>query len=110
MATDKTFIEFIFDQLNDSDNISYKKMFGEYGIYYKGKIVALACDNQLFIKPTEKGKNYIGNPEESPPYPGAKPCFLITDKIEEPEWLYELILITYKELPEPVKKKKKVKS
>jgi hypothetical protein len=44
---------------------------------------------------------------EAPPYPGAKPSFLIEDKLEDKEWLSELIRITLRELPEPKRRKKK---
>ncbi len=39
----------------------------------------------------------------------AKPSFLIEDKVEDREWLSELIRITVRELPEPKPKKQKVK-
>ena len=51
MASDKSFVEFIIDQIENVGTITYKKMFGEYGIYSNGKIFALICDNKLFIKP-----------------------------------------------------------
>ena len=82
-------------------------MFGEYGIFADGKIFGLICDNKLFVKPTQAGRDYIGNVTEAPPYKGAKNSFLIEDKLEDSDWLSELIRITLKELPEPKKKKKK---
>ena len=82
-------------------------MFGEYTIYSDSKVVALVCDNQLFIKPTEGGGSFIGNAVNAPPYPGAKLYFLIEDKIEDREWISNLIRITVRELPEPKKKKSK---
>lgn len=85
--------------------ISYRKMFGEYALYCNNKVVALVCDNQLFVKPTRAGNDYIGNPVEAPPYPGAKPYFLIEEKSEDPDWLGELIRITERELPVPKPKK-----
>ncbi|MBN2363846.1 TfoX/Sxy family protein [candidate division WOR-3 bacterium] len=107
MATDKDFIEFIADQMADTGKIAYRKMFGEYVVYCDGKVVALVCDNKLFVKPTEGGKRFIGDVVEAPPYPGAKMSFLIEDKFEDSEWLSELISITKNELPEPKPKKKK---
>ena len=65
------------------------------------------CDDKLFIKPTETGRAFIGNVVEAPPYPGAKPSLLIDDKLEDHEWLSELVRITLKELPPPKPKKKK---
>ena len=107
MATDKAFVDFVLDQIENAGEITAKKMFGEYGIFSNGKIFALVCDNKLFIKPTESGRAFIQNVVEAPPYKGAKPSFLIEDKIEDREWLSELIRISLKELPEPKPKKKK---
>ena len=110
MATDKNFIEFIVDQIENAGQITCRKMFGEYALYCEGKVVALVSDNQLFIKPTEAGKAFIGNVTEAPAYPGAKPSFLIDDRIEDREWISQLIRITYDELPEQKIKKKKKKN
>jgi len=107
MATNKNFIGFITDQLESAGQITSKMMFGEYGVYLDGKIVALVCDNKLFVKPTEAGRSFIGKPVEAPAYTGAKMSFLIGDKIEDREWLCELIRITARELPEAKPKKKK---
>jgi TfoX/Sxy family transcriptional regulator of competence genes len=105
MATDQGFIEFLVDQMNDAGGITFRKMFGEYAVYCDGKVVALVCDNQLFVKPTEGGKAYIKDSGpglvEAPPYPGAKLYFLIEDRFEDREWISEIIRITAKELPDP---------
>ncbi len=106
MASDLIFVEFIIDQIDSTESITFKKMFGEYAIYCGNKIVALVCDNQLFVKPTEKGRAFIGDVVEAPSYPGAKPSFLIEAKFENREWLSRLIQVTAKELPEPKPKKK----
>jgi len=107
MASDKEFVDFVLDQIENAGEITAKKMFGEYGVFSNGKIFALICDNKLFIKPTESGRAFIQNVVEAPPYEGAKPSFLIEDKIEDRDWLSELIRISLKELPEPKPKKKK---
>ncbi len=107
MASDKDFVEFIADQIRNVGEISYKKMFGEYAIYCDGKVVALICDNQLFIKPTEGGRALIGNVIEAAPYPGAKLNFLIEDQFEDSEWLSNLIKATAEELPAPKPRKSK---
>ena len=110
MASDKAFMDFVLEQIENAGLITYKKMFGEYGVYSNGKIFALVCDNQLFIKPTAAGRDFIGEVVEAPPYPGAKLYFLIEDQIENREWLNELIRVTVAELPEPKPKKKKTKN
>jgi TfoX/Sxy family transcriptional regulator of competence genes len=85
--------------------VTAKKMFGEYGIYCDSKVVALVCDDKLFVKPTAAGKAFAGKPKEAAAYPGAKPSLLVAaDKWDDPEWLSELIRITTAELPVPKKK------
>ena len=107
MASNQQFVDFIIEQIDLPEQIAYKKMFGEYGLYCGDKIFALICDNKLFIKPTLTGRAYIKDVVEAPPYPGAKPSFLIEDKLEDRKWLKELVIITVQELPEPKPKKKK---
>ncbi len=107
MASNKKFVDFVTDQIKRAGEITVKPMFGEYGIYSDGKMFGLICDNKLFIKSTKSGREFIGKVVESPPYPGAKPSFLIGDKIEDSEWLSKLIKISVKELPEPKPKSKK---
>ena len=110
MPTDQDFADFVIEQIEDAGEIIAKKMFGEYGIYADGKLFGLICDNKLFIKPTQSGRSFIGEDlVEAPPYQGAKNSFLIEDKIEDKEWLSELVRISLKELPmsKPKKKKKK---
>ena len=96
--------------MSGAGDVSFKKMFGEYGIYCGGKMVAAVCDDKLFVKPSIRGRAYIGNVVEASPYPSAKPSFLISvEKLEDHKWLSELIKITAEELPIPVKKKKPIR-
>jgi TfoX/Sxy family transcriptional regulator of competence genes len=105
MASKQSTIDFILEQIANAGAVSAKKMFGEYGVYCDEKIVALVCDDQLFVKPTSAGKAFVGEFEEGSPYPGAKPYLLISgDKWEESEWLTHLIKISAAELPLPKKK------
>ncbi len=106
MSSDQKFVDFIVDQIENAGKISFRKMFGEYALYCNGKVIALICDNRLFMKVTEGGRAFIGEPVLAPAYQGAKPSFLIEDKIEDRAWLSNLIRITYKELPEPKPRKK----
>ncbi len=81
-------------------------MFGEYALYCNDRVVALVCDNQLYVKPTTAGAAFLDTPEEAPPYPGAKNYYLISgEHWDDSDWLSELIRITAAELPLPKKKK-----
>ncbi len=111
MATKQSTIDYLLDQLSGAPNISARKMFGEYALYSGGKVVALVCDDELFVKITEGGKKFVGkNYEEGFAYPGAKASMHITaDLLEDRGFISELIEITAKELPVPKPKKKKIK-
>ncbi|HBA84436.1 MAG TPA: competence protein TfoX [Verrucomicrobia bacterium] len=107
MASDQDFMDFLLDQMSEAGLVACRKMFGEYAVYCDSKVVALVCDNRLFVKPTEAGRKYIGEVVEAPPYPGAKLYFLIEDAFEDREWITGLIKLTAQELPMPKKKTKK---
>ncbi len=107
MASQQRTVDFIVEQIAKAGKVSARKMFGEYGIYCDGKMVALVCDDQLFLKPTTGGRAYIGNVSEAPPYKGAKPCFLVPgDQWDDADWLTKLIAISAAELPTPIKKRR----
>jgi len=110
MASKQGTVDYIVDQIGAAGVVSSRKMFGEYGIYCDGKMVALVCDNQLYVKPTAAGQAYLKKVVQAPPYPGAKPYFLIAgEHWDDGDWLSELVRITSAALPLP-KKNKKVKA
>jgi len=106
MAVDLEFVNFVVDQIDDACEVTHRMMFGGCTLYSKGKVVGLICDNQLFIKPTESGRAFIGDVVEAPAYEGAKMSFLIEGGVEDRQWLTELITLTEEALPAPKKKKK----
>jgi len=110
MSSRNEFAEFVVGQMEQAGAIRARKMFGEFGVYCDDKFVALICDDALYVKPTEGGLAFIKEPTYAPPYTGAKEHFLIQDELENPEWLGELIRITYEQLPVPKPKKPRKKA
>ncbi len=107
MATAQSTADFLVDQMSAAGDIRSRKMFGEYAIYCNDTVVALVCDDRLFVKPTEAGRAFIGDVTEGAPYPGAKLHFQIDEeKWEDAEWMATLIEKTAAEVPH-VKKRKK---
>ena len=101
MASSSDTVQYIVDQVGLGRRLSSKKMFGEFALYLDEKIVALVCDDQLFLKPTDQAKVFLGRVKLAPPYPGAKDYFLLADELDDPDRLKEAVLITAKALPEP---------
>ena len=103
MASSKSYLEFILDQLSSLDGISYKAMMGEYIIYYRGKIVGGIYDDRFLVKPTESAKQLMPYASYEIPYEGAKKMLLVDD-VDNREFLNQLLNAMVTELPEPRKK------
>jgi len=85
--------------------ITFRAMFGEYALYCGGKVVALVCDDRVFLKPTAAAQTLVGAVEQAPPYPGAKPHWVIDALLDDAETLAQLIHTTADALPMPKPKK-----
>ena len=103
MASSLEYVEYIIDQLNEA-NITYKKMFGEYGIYYNGKYIAAVCDDKFLVKNTKAGRELMPECKTEVPYEGGKPMIYI-ENLRDKELLKQLMLVTWAELPTQKKKK-----
>lgn len=106
MASSLEFTRYVAEQLSGAGEITWKKMFGEYGLYCDGKLFANVSDDQLFIKITEAGRSLFPGLREAPPYPGAKEYFLI-ENVDDRDFLTALTLITCQALPEAKKNRRK---
>lgn len=104
MPSTQEFVDYVSGQFHESLGVTHRKMFGEYGVFCDGKMFGLVCDDRFFVKPTDGGRAFIGAVVEAPPYPGARPCFLIEERLDDGQWLTELARITVRELPVPKRK------
>jgi DNA transformation protein len=79
MATQKETVEFILSKLRDAKRFSARAMFGEYALYADGEVVALVCDDRLYVKILPASSELENQCEKGEPYPGAKPHYLIDE-------------------------------
>ncbi|UCC26336.1 MAG: TfoX/Sxy family protein [Gemmatimonadales bacterium] len=107
MASTQEFVDYVVGQFEEDCGVTSRKMFGEYGLFSDGKMFGMICDDRLFVKPTEGGRAFAGEVAHAPPYPGAKPIFLIEDRLEDGAWLSKLARITVMELPLPKRKRRR---
>jgi TfoX/Sxy family transcriptional regulator of competence genes len=106
MASDQKTVDFITEQMAAAGNIRSRKMFGEYAVYCDEKVIALVCDNKLFLKVTEPGREIVKAQTFGPAYPGAKDSFIISeDDWDDNGYLAQLARTTADALPLPKKKK-----
>ena len=54
-------------------------MFGEYALYAEGEVVALICDDRLYVKILPASRELEAQCEQGPPFPGAKPYYLVDE-------------------------------
>jgi TfoX/Sxy family transcriptional regulator of competence genes len=104
MATRADTIAHLLDVLG-SLPLSARKMFGEYALYLDGKVVALVCDDQLYLKPTPAAVASLPGCPTAPPYPGAKPYLLVTDALDDPDRVGLALKAIAADLPTPKPKK-----
>jgi TfoX/Sxy family transcriptional regulator of competence genes len=88
--------------------LSARKMFGEYALYLDGKVVALVCDDQLFLKPTPGATAALPDCPQGHPYPGAKPHLLVTHTLDDPKPVIAALKAIVADLPTPKPKKPKI--
>lgn len=105
MATDRDFIDYVMEQAGLGSRLTSKKMFGEYALYLDGKVVAFACDNSLFIKPSAAAAARAPDLPQRPPYPGAKDYPVADELLDDPDALQCLLTetATLMSAPKPAK-------
>ena len=105
MASSKAYLEFVLEQLSDTDGITYRSMMGEFIIYCRGKVIGGIYDDRLLVKSAEAAKRLMPDAIYEIPYEGGNKMLLVED-IDNKEFLKEMIEAIADELPEPKKKKR----
>ena len=94
MASSKDYLEYVLDLLREVNNITYKKMMGEYMLYKEDILFGGVYDNRFLIKKTKSLKN--SGLKEQIPYPSAKSMLLIDS--EDPDEIKRLVLLAINDL------------
>ena len=104
MATSKDYIEFVLEQVRNFGDVSFRKMFGEYMVYFSSKPILLICDNTVFIKILPEISKAMENAERGFSYDGAKEHYILD--IENRELLEKIIPVLIEITPLPKRKRK----
>lgn len=95
MASKMEYLDFVLEQLDLLDNITYRSMMGEFLLYYHQVLIGGIYDDRLLIKIFKENKKY--EMKETIPYSGAKPMYLASE-IDDKELLKNVVLDTYNNL------------
>ena len=79
MSTRKDTVALILQKLGSSDHYSARPMFGEYALYAADKVVALICDDRLYVKIVPASNELEEACERGEPYSRAKPHYIIDE-------------------------------
>ena len=104
MASTKTYLQLVLEQLDALSEISWRPMMGEFILYYRGKVAGGIYDNRLLVKAVPAAVASLGNPTYALPYEGAREMLLV-EELENREWLCGLFRAMEPQLPAPKKKK-----
>lgn len=105
MATSKDYIEFVCEQLEGVEGVTYKKMFGEYMVYVNAKPLLLVCDNTVMVKKLPEVAPLLHDAPEGIPYEGAKPHYVLD--VENRALMRDVIAVLEPVTPLPKKRTKK---
>lgn len=100
MASTLEYVEYVAGQLSGAGNVTYKKLFGEYGLWRNGKFFGTVEKNQFYIKITAGGHEMLPDAEPVAPH-GGTPGMYLVEELEDREFLTRLVILTCIELPEP---------
>ena len=109
MATDRDFLDYIPEQAGLGERLEFRRLFGEYGAYLDCTVIAFACDNSLFIKPTPATADVTAALPGRPPYPGAKDYPVADELLDDGDALRRLLERTAAALAAAPKKPRKKK-
>ena len=79
MASGKEFLEYVLEQLSETDGIRWRPMMGEYLLYCQGKLIGGIYDDRLLVKPTPSAKALLPEAPLALPYDGAKEMLLVEE-------------------------------
>ena len=107
MASSLRYVEFVMEQMSGAGTITYRRMFGEYGLYCDGKYFGVVCGDRALVKITPAGEALFPDCPRDIPYEGGGEMFL--PDVEDREKLAELVRATCTALPAKKPRKKPAK-
>ncbi|MBP5420499.1 MAG: TfoX/Sxy family protein [Bacteroidales bacterium] len=78
-------------------DITYRKMMGEYILYYRGVVIGGVYDDRFLIKPLKSALMLLPDAEMDIPYEGAKKMLRVDD-ISDRKLLASVVNAIYDEL------------
>ena len=98
MATGKSYLEYIRDQLSDVPEVRFRPMMGEYLLSVSGTLIGGLYDDRLLLKPAETVLALLPDAPREKPYEGGRDMLLVEDTDDRE--LLAAVLLAAAEAPE----------
>ncbi len=109
MATREDTMLFIRGQLHNlGDDITIRKMMGEYVLHYRGRVLGFICNDVLLLEDGPTISRLLPQAEHTPLFPGSKDFIIFPDPGNS-HMLSEVVKAIYEDLPLPKPRKSKAK-
>ena len=92
MASSLEYVQHVAAQLSGAGAISYKKLFGEYGLWCGGTFFGTVENNQFYIKVTEAGHKHLPEAEPVAPH-GGRPGMYLVEELDDRRTLVKKVEI-----------------
>lgn len=107
MASSQEYVEYVCNQILDTGNVRFRKMFGEYMVYVNNKPLLLVCDDTVYIKQLDCVELLLKDAEKGHPYSGAKEHYILD--IDDSDLCYQVVTALEEVIKVPKKRVKKSK-
>ena len=104
MSSTKVYLDFILEQLSETEGVTCRAMMGEYILYCQGRVLGGVYDDRFLVKPTKSALAMLPDAPRELPYAGAKEMLLV-EEVEDRAFLKALLEAMVPELPAPKRKK-----
>jgi TfoX/Sxy family transcriptional regulator of competence genes len=103
MASKKDTLDFVLGELSNVEDVSSRKMMGEYLIYVNKKVVGGIYDDRFMLKNTPSVQTLLKDCPKQSPYDGAKPMINASDiifdaKPENKNFFKQVLSLIYDDL------------
>lgn len=105
MASSKSYLTYILEQLSGLEELTSRPMMGEYLLYFRGRLFGGIYDDRLLVKPVKPAEALLPDAPRELPYEGAKEMLLV-EQVDDRAFLEALVTAMYPALPAPKRKGK----
>lgn len=110
MSSRKETVAALLDGLAGAGPLTARAMFGEYAVCLDGRVVALICDDTLWIKPTPGARTALPDARLGPPFPRATEYLCAEGALDDPDPVIAALRAAAAELPLPKPKSSRRKA